>query len=382
MEGLRERGHKLTVYCTESVQDKEKIEHDAVNLLEDDSSYRSSTFQLNKEIVERKGELSEYDVIYSYPMNTILGLGKISQDIEAKTVVTLNAYGAICPTNTLLYRDSHDNIGSLKCVKCILKQQKARFDGGGLDWLKEIPIDTARKTLKLNRIRKTRSYIDKIDQYVALTDHVKARYSEAGFPEEKIDVIPPILDEKFLVEHKSDFKPPYKLLYVGYLKNHKGVERLVPLVEKLNKESGKKFELTIVGDGPYRNKIEKQIETSPEKDKINFKGLVPNKELPETYAKHDLFIYPGRWEEPFGRIFIESLSAGTPVISTPRGIADDLNGIIAVEGNKEDFVEEISCLSEKKLEELSIESKKGVKKYEIDNIFSSIEETLNSLIEV
>lgn len=379
IESLRDRGHELTVYCTNPVEDRDELGYEVVNFLEEDSSYRSSTAQLNREIVERKNELSQFDVVYSYPMNTILGLGKISGEIEAKTVVTLNAYGAICPTNTMLYREKHESIGSPKCLKCIAKQQKARFDGGGLNWLKEMPIDTARKILKLNRIRKTRNYVDDIDAYVALTDHVKERYSRAGFPEEKIDVIPPILDEKFLVEHQSDFEQPYKLLYVGYLKNHKGVERLVPLIEKLNKESEKKFELTIVGDGPYRNKIEKQIEKSTEKDKIDFKGLVPNKELPETYSEHDMFIYPGKWEEPFGRIFIESLSAGTPVISTPKGIANNYDAIKTSSSEKlYEAVENASDSS--KLERLSEKGIDHTQGFKSSKLSDDIENLLIKLV--
>jgi glycosyltransferase involved in cell wall biosynthesis len=325
VEGLKEE-HDLTVYCVSPVKETKDLDYSIQNLLEHESPYRSSTAQLNREIVERKEELAEYDVIYSYPMNTIRGLGKISS--ETKTIITLNAYGAICPTNTLMYREKHEKLGSLKCIECILSEQAANIGGGGLGYLKKAPTDILRKMLKLRRIRKTRKYKGEIDKFVALTDHVKQRYTGAGFPEEKIEVIPPILDEKFLVEHKSEFKEPYRLLYVGYLKNQKGVDRLVPILEELNHKSEREFHLTVVGDGPFRNKIEKQIAKSPEKDKIDFKGLVPNEELPTIYAEHDLFVYPGRWEEPFGRIFIESLSAGTPVISTSERIAETLNSII------------------------------------------------------
>jgi glycosyltransferase involved in cell wall biosynthesis len=148
----------------------------------------------------------------------------------------------------------------------------------------------------------------------------------------------------------------------------------VPLIEKLNKESEKKFELTIVGDGPYRNKIEKQIEKSPEKDKINFKGLVPNKELPETYAEHDMFIYPGKWEEPFGRIFIESLSAGTPVISTPKGIAAENEYIIGAQPER--LADRIIELFDTGQVEKLLESNKEIQRYRQDTLLQKIEEVI------
>jgi glycosyltransferase involved in cell wall biosynthesis len=37
-------------------------------------------------------------------------------------------------------------------------------------------------------------------------------------------------------------------------------------------------------------------------------------------------VYPGIWDEPFGRIFIEALAAGTPVVGTDVGAVAEIIG--------------------------------------------------------
>src|SRR5206468_698622 len=44
----------------------------------------------------------------------------------------------------------------------------------------------------------------------------------------------------------------------------------------------------------------------------------------KLFANARAFLYPIRWDEPFGLVVIESLLAGTPVIATPRGSMPEL----------------------------------------------------------
>jgi glycosyltransferase involved in cell wall biosynthesis len=49
----------------------------------------------------------------------------------------------------------------------------------------------------------------------------------------------------------------------------------------------------------------------------------------ELLQRARAFVFPIRWEEPFGLVMIEALACGTPVVATPRGAATDIveNGI-------------------------------------------------------
>jgi len=52
--------------------------------------------------------------------------------------------------------------------------------------------------------------------------------------------------------------------------------------------------------------------------------MLPYSKLPEFYGRAKGLLYPHRWEEPFGLIFIEAMACGTPVIAFERGSAPEI----------------------------------------------------------
>jgi glycosyltransferase involved in cell wall biosynthesis len=58
--------------------------------------------------------------------------------------------------------------------------------------------------------------------------------------------------------------------------------------------------------------------------RFRFHGMVGGWEKARLFAEARAFLYPIRWEEPFGLVIVESLLAGTPVIATPRGAMPEL----------------------------------------------------------
>jgi len=382
IEELVDRDHEITVYCVNKIEESENLSYKTENLITGDKTYKSRTSRLNEEIIDRKEEFEKFDIIYSYRLDNLLALGKIRKEISTKIVVTLNSYGGICPTHTLMYRDKHPISGDYRCLKCIMQQTIQEINDKDLKHMIKIPRHVMRRLIRLRRIRKASKVVKNIDRFHAVSEHVKDRYVDAGYSEEKIKVTPSIIDEKFLIEHNSDFEQPYNLLFVGYLKKHKGADIIIPIIEELNRKTDKEFKLTIVGSGPLKEKIEKQTKNSPASNKIEFRGRVPNPELPEIYASHDLLINPVKWEEPWGRVFLESLSAGTPIISNNIENAKTLKGVETAENNAEKFAEKIAeILNKQRLEKLSKEGKKQMNKYlpeeTVDNIEKSMEEIIN-----
>jgi glycosyltransferase involved in cell wall biosynthesis len=217
-------------------------------------------------------------------------------------------------------------------------------------------------------------YKEGINGFQALSDHVKNAYASFGFPENRIRVIPNILDEQFQIPHKSSFSEPIKLLYVGELKKHKGVDRLPHLLSELNKTADRDFELSIVGKGPLKHEIvEKGANMGLEEDMTVY-GFMEYEKLPELYANHDIFVYLGRWQEPFGRVFLESLATGTPVVSTNVGAVSEIIGEGGEVGNGiDEVVAKIQSLSQSQLQEYSEYAKVRAKKFRQDDIVEEIE---------
>lgn len=116
--------------------------------------------------------------------------------------------------------------------------------------------------------------------------------------------------------------PQDYLLWVGELtttKRKKGILEAVAVAKK------NKMRLIVAGKIPSIQQKEDfsvfQTRIKPEfKEKnIKYVGEVSQKQLVTLYQKAYAFLFPIRWEEPFGLVMIEAMSCGTPVIAFRRG---------------------------------------------------------------
>jgi glycosyltransferase involved in cell wall biosynthesis len=205
--------------------------------------------------------------------------------------------------------------------------------------------------------------------------HVRDNYVEFGYDPEKISVVPHPVDEKFSVAHESSFTEPFRLLYVGSLSHHKGVEKLVPVVAALN-QSEYEFYLTIVGTGGLEDEMQSQVRELGVKQRVDFRGFVSNSDLPAVYSEHDLFLYPGIWEEPLGRVYLEALATGTPIVSSDYGSIEDIVGDAGVltDGSVEDFRGCIlSAVESGMLPAMSSAAKEQVRQFELSHVIEGLE---------
>lgn len=314
---LKEIGYDVTTYCTSTPQD----EDEEYRTLDVEKHSKHTAIGLNKAIRNNLAEFKEYDILHSYLPRTIPGINYIAKETSVSTAVTLNSFGGVCPKNDLLYMGDKPcrNNSIDRCLKCTIATS------GGNPKYGQVYRSISRVG-NLYTIKKTAPETIDIDGFQALSDHLQGTYIEFGYPEEKIKTIPNILDERFLVDHQSDFSEPYRLLYVGALEKHKGVAMLPAIVEHLSAEEKYEFELDIVGSGSLRSDLGQKFTQKNITDKVNFLGQLQNSKLPEIYASHDLFVYPGIFDEAFGRVFLESLAAGTPVVGTNVGAVESIVG--------------------------------------------------------
>jgi len=320
VETVGARGHDITVYCPVTSPNDEKARED-IRFIDTDSASVHSGTALNRRLRSSATELAQYDIVHSYLMQAIPALDNLSKTHDTPTVVTLNAYAGICPKNDLRYMDSEPcrENGLLRCAKCSLATSGDHPEHGAL-------YQSISRLGNLRLINSVDPERLSIDGFHALSGHVKRTYARFRYPSDRIDVIPNILDETFRVTHRSDFEEPYKLLYVGSLDEHKGVGMLPEVLDRLVTDSPYRFEMTVVGTGGLSDSLATAVAERGLGSAIEFRGQVPNDQLPAVYAAHDLFLYPGVWDEPFGRIFIESLAAGTPVVGTDVGAVAEIIG--------------------------------------------------------
>ncbi|MDB2253511.1 glycosyltransferase family 4 protein [Halorubrum ezzemoulense] len=319
VDGLANAGHDICVYCPDSPESRSDRSNIQLRHLTGNSSHPHTNTRLNKEVSSRLAELRGFDIVHSYLTPLIPSIAQIGESSSVKTFVTLNAYGGTCAKNDLLYRDQKQcqSKSTLKCMNCISRT--------GFDSESGYLYETASELLNLRLINSGERRLEHIDGFRAPSAHVRDNYVQFGYDADKIAVIPHPVDEDFIIPHESNFSEPYKLLYVGGLEKHKGADKLIPILSSLA-HTDVKFTLTVVGTGSLEEKIRKQAQAENVANLINFRGFVPNKALPKVYASHDCFVYPGIWEEPLARVYLESLAAGTPIVTSEYGTIGEIVG--------------------------------------------------------
>ena len=135
---------------------------------------------------------------------------------------------------------------------------------------------------------------------------------------------PELRDEKMRKRLLGNFSDEGSLLiYVGRLSAEKQIERIKPVLEALPSTR-----LALVGDGPYRQQLEKIFEGTS----TTFVGYLSGNELASAYASGDAFLFPSS-TETLGLVLLEAMAAGCPVVGANKGgipdiISDGKNGCL------------------------------------------------------
>ncbi|MEE3716413.1 glycosyltransferase family 4 protein [Tumidithrix elongata RA019] len=108
------------------------------------------------------------------------------------------------------------------------------------------------------------------------------------------------------------------ILSVRRLVHRMGLERLIAAIAQV-KQKYPEVLLLIAGKGPIYEELQSQIEALGLDNHVKLLGFVPDRDLVTTYRAANFSIVPSIAWEGFGLILIESLAAGTPVLSTPMG---------------------------------------------------------------
>ncbi|MBI5222267.1 MAG: glycosyltransferase family 4 protein [Candidatus Magasanikbacteria bacterium] len=121
------------------------------------------------------------------------------------------------------------------------------------------------------------------------------------------------------------------ILTIARMDEGKGYPHLIRILPKVL-EKVPNLVWFVIGDGPKRELISKEIQKNFLQNVVRYIGMVPHSELKQFYYLADLFVlltHPdeGR-EEGLGLVFLESAAAGLPVIAGRSGGVEEavLNG--------------------------------------------------------
>lgn len=103
------------------------------------------------------------------------------------------------------------------------------------------------------------------------------------------------------------------IFFIGRLIEIKGVKVLLEMSKKLPNQ----VQLVMAGDGELKPAVVEAAAKS--NDQLKFVGRVNGEEAAKYYRAADLVVVPSTHDEGFGRVILEALSSGTPVIGSNRG---------------------------------------------------------------
>ena len=107
--------------------------------------------------------------------------------------------------------------------------------------------------------------------------------------------------------------------YIGRLVEEKGVDLLLRALSDLPGE----WRLRILGSGPQKWRLESLVQELGLIGRVAFDSPIPSPGMPDYYRGLDLLVLPSRthsnWKEQFGRVLIEAMATGVPVVGSDSG---------------------------------------------------------------
>jgi len=141
-------------------------------------------------------------------------------------------------------------------------------------------------------------------------------------------IYPLMQTDSYSPDYRNETTNDY-YLYLGEIDPHHRTETVIRAFNQLP------YQLKLAGEGRQRDELETIADNS-----IEFCGYVTGKEKREMLASAKALVNPT--DHSFGRVLVESLASGRPVISTKKGypgylLEDGVTGVL-YEGSTEELI--------------------------------------------
>ncbi|MEW6102885.1 MAG: glycosyltransferase family 4 protein [bacterium] len=160
-----------------------------------------------------------------------------------------------------------------------------------------------------------------------------------------------------------------KILFVGRLVYQKNPIWFIQAIPEIAQRTNTSFEIEIVGDGPLRSSVEREVNNLNLKGIVKISGWLRKDELLKKYQASDIFVLPSI-EEGMPNVVIEAMACGLPIVATNipgtnELVKDGYNGILVELNDKDKWMDTLVGLIEnrKKREEMGLKSLELIQKF-------------------
>ena len=160
------------------------------------------------------------------------------------------------------------------------------------------------------------------------------------------------VQSEFFVDREPRSDRTVRLLFVGRLVPYKCADVVIQAMNLLSPEVRSRATLTIVGDGPEREILERTARELGLGGQVTFAGWVPQERTLEFYRQSDMFCFPSI-REFGGAVVLEAMAAGLPCIVADHGgiaeyVSDGAGYRLALDSR-----EQLRCRLAARIEELA-----------------------------
>jgi len=365
---LKAKGHEVAVFC---MKYDENLPSEWENYFPDEINFATrNLFDIVRTVsrlfkpadVAKKflALLNDFkpDVVHLHNIHSYISpvVAEIAHQKGIRVVWTLHDYKLICPAYTCLNKGAvcercfTDKSGII-LNKCLKNSYLASLFG----WLEAIYWNR-RKLTKIT------------DRFISPSQFLKTKMTEAGFPEDKIEVLPNFIAR--IVNPATSKKDYY--CYVGRISEEKGIDTLLKAAAQLP------YSLKVIGGGPLLDAFRNQFTHK----NIEYAGYLDPENVFEIVKEARCVVMPSVWYENNPLSVIEALCMGTPVLGAriggiPELIEEGVNGFLFTPKNIPELTEKIELCFHHFHDRYNFEKIAG----QAQNKFSS-ETFYNKLIEI
>jgi len=166
-------------------------------------------------------------------------------------------------------------------------------------------------------------FVFKDNRFMVISPSTRKDLIGRGIPEERISVVLCGLDhQKYRNLRLSRFDRP-TIVHLGRLRKYKSVE-IAMRAMRIILESVPDARLVIIGDGPHKPALRREMERLDLNGAVEFRGYMQAEELVKFLNRSHLLINPSP-KEGWGLTVVEANACGMPVVASDRpGLRDSV----------------------------------------------------------
>jgi glycosyltransferase involved in cell wall biosynthesis len=353
VRALARRGHRVSVLTSRFAGDPDEETRDGVEILRRlDTGAESGTLRGNLErgrftaSVERElpalvRELSP-DVVHAMNITSMPGVARAVKEAGPPTLAHVNSPLAVCPKGTKIRHGSECTINcqfARYFVPCFVTSQEM----GRLTNARYLKYNPAVWFVLYRRWMRIRGSLGRFRRLTPISDFMRRWLERYGIDGTRTTVVPPAADPTAFAAPADPQNDVPRLLYLGGYVHIKGLQVVIDALEGIEHP----YDLHCYGGGPDREALQ-EFARSKGVSAV-FHGEFEESETTAILAGADVVLVPSLAMEAFGRVALEGMAAGRPVIASrsgglPEVVDDGKTGLLAEPGEPEAWRSAIRAL--------------------------------------